>query len=164
MRHLSKAELAHIERIYAGGIKTSEVVSIFRHRAPFGESALRKYVQLGILPKSMRVGRRGQYRGSNGLYSVQIVRLINDIKKAIDQGITLKEIRLSHIGLSGRISALNAACDAVFEHFRESVSKLTITTKQRAALLQRLDDRQRALREHCDALGAMARRALAIRR
>ena len=33
----------------------------------FSEATLRKYVQLGLLPRSVRVGRKGKHQGSQGI-------------------------------------------------------------------------------------------------
>jgi hypothetical protein len=110
MGALTTTELRRIEHKFEAGIRSGAVVEIFQgkgHR--FSEASLRKYVQLGLLPKSRRVGIRGRHRGSSGLYPVTVVRLINDIKLALDKGATLEEVRFGIVGLASEIDVLSRA-------------------------------------------------------
>ena len=64
-------EIERVERERAGGITSGEVVRLFEARgAKLSASTFRKYVQLGLLPRSRRVGRKGKHTGSTGLYPV----------------------------------------------------------------------------------------------
>jgi DNA-binding transcriptional MerR regulator len=99
-------------------------VGVFKEKGErFSEATLRKYVQLSLLPKSRRVGTRGKHRGSSGLYPVSVVRLINDIKRSLEAGATLEELRYSHVGLVGDVHALRCASEQVTERFLVAVSK-----------------------------------------
>ena len=65
-------ELAEIERSRPQGLTSRQIVDLFETRGiRFSEATLRKYVQLGLLPRSVRVGRKGKHRGSCGLYPAQ---------------------------------------------------------------------------------------------
>ena len=89
---LTAAELRRIEDKFPAGLGSAQVIALFQEKGErFSEATLRKYVQIGLLPKSHRVGTRGRHRGSRGSYPVVIVRLINDIKRALDGGATLDE-------------------------------------------------------------------------
>jgi DNA-binding transcriptional MerR regulator len=145
MATLSASELRRIERQFAGGIKSISVVEIFRakgHR--FSAATLRKYVQLGLLPKSRRVGSRGRHRGSTGLYPVSIVRLVDDIKRALDDGATLEEVRFGDVALSGEVDALRRACDEVMGRFREAAVRLE-DRPRRSSLRRVLEAQNRAM-------------------
>ena len=121
---LSAAEIKKIEKRHLEGIGSAEVVAIFRDKGQrFSEATLRKYVQLGLLPKSRRVGARGRHRGSSGRYPVTIVRQINDIKRALDVGATLDEIRFGQVGLAGEVETLQRAMDRVIGCFREAITR-----------------------------------------
>src|SRR5687767_9039441 len=107
MSLLSVAEVKRIEGKHAEGISSADAVQVFVQKGErFSEATLRKYVQLGLLPKSRRVGARGRHRGSSGRYPVAIVRIINEVKKALEHGATLEEIRLSRVGLVGEVESL----------------------------------------------------------
>jgi DNA-binding transcriptional MerR regulator len=97
-------EIGRLERERAGGITSREVVRIFESRgARLSESTFRKYVQVGLLPRSRRVGRKGKHTGSTGLYPVEVVRRINLIKRMMAEGMTLEQIRGSFVGLKNQM-------------------------------------------------------------
>ena len=43
-------------------------------------------MQLGLLPRSVRVGRKGKHRGSQGLYPATVVRQIELVRRLMAQG------------------------------------------------------------------------------
>ena len=65
---LDERELLEIERTWPNGLTSRQIVDVFETRGiRFSEATLRKYVQLGLLPRSVRVGRKGKHRGSCGM-------------------------------------------------------------------------------------------------
>ena len=63
--------LSQLERTYAAGLTSVEILDVFAsHDVSMSEATLRKYVQLGLLPRSVRVGRKGKHQGSQGVYPV----------------------------------------------------------------------------------------------
>ena len=116
------AELRKIEKKYQDGISSAALVDLFaRKKERFSEPTLRKYVQLGLLPKSKRIGTRGRHRGSAGLYPVTVVRQIAKIKHELDKGATLEEIRLGTVGLAGEIATLERVYRNVQSRFIEAI-------------------------------------------
>jgi len=104
MDFLSDIELGRLERERAGGITSGEVVRLFEARgARLSASTFRKYVQLGLLPRSRRVGRKGKHAGSTGLYPVAVVRRIALIKRMMAEGYTVEDIRASFVTVRKRI-------------------------------------------------------------
>jgi DNA-binding transcriptional MerR regulator len=102
---LPQSEIARLERERAGGITSREVVLLFSSRgARLSEGTFRKYVQVGLLPRSRRVGRKGKHTGSTGLYPVDVVRRIVLIKRMMAEGMTLEEIRGSFVALRNQLS------------------------------------------------------------
>ena len=74
---LEAAELQAVEAQAPEGISSSEVIGLFQARGiKLSEATFRKYVQLGLLPTSKRVGRKGKHRGSRGVYPVSVVRSV----------------------------------------------------------------------------------------
>lgn len=101
---LQPEEIERIEQDRPGGITSREVVRMFEARgAKLSESTFRKYVQLGLLPRSRRVGRKGKHTGSTGVYPVEVVRRINLIKRMMIEGMTIEDIRGSFVPLKNRL-------------------------------------------------------------
>jgi len=143
MSSLRVSELRHIERQYAEGIKSAAIVQIFQSKGyRFSEATLRKYVQLGLLPKSKRVGIRGRHRGSAGLYPVGIIRLVDGIKTALDKGATLEQVRLGDVGLASELEVLRHKTLEVLARFEEATAQVP-NAKQRGALKKLVDKERR---------------------
>ncbi len=122
---LDAAELAAIEQSHADGISSQAVIALFTERGVrLSEATFRKYVQLGLLPTSRRVGRKGKHRGSRGVYPVSVVRRINLIKRLMDEGMTLEEIRDSFISIQNDIEQIRDAFEALFGHVGDRVGRL----------------------------------------
>ncbi len=101
---LSLDEIARVERDHAAGITSGQVVRLFESRgARLSAATFRKYVQLGLLPRSRRVGRKGKHAGSTGLYPVAVVRRIALIKRMMAEGYTVDDIRGSFVTLRNRL-------------------------------------------------------------
>jgi hypothetical protein len=91
---LSDAELRAIEDTYPKGITAVQIVEVFTSRGmKLSEASFRKYIQLGLLPRSRRVGRKGKHRGSLGVYPAKTVRRINTVKRLMAEGHTIEEIQ-----------------------------------------------------------------------
>jgi DNA-binding transcriptional MerR regulator len=101
---LQHTEIERVERERAAGITSGEVVRLFESRgARLSAATFRKYVQLGLLPRSRRVGRKGKHTGSSGLYPVSVVRRIAVIKRMMAEGYTVEDIRGSFVMVRNRL-------------------------------------------------------------
>src|SRR5579885_111604 len=77
-------ELSRIEREHGEGLTSEQIVDLFtRRNLRFTEATLRKYVQLGLLPRSRRGAIAGAQRGSQGLYPATVVRRIQHLKSLL---------------------------------------------------------------------------------
>lgn len=104
MDYLDVTEIEHVERERAAGITSGEVVRLFESKgARLSASTFRKYVQVGLLPRSRRVGRKGKHTGSTGLYPVSVVRRIAVIKRMMAEGYTVEDIRGSFVTVANRL-------------------------------------------------------------
>src|ERR1700756_919543 len=93
---LEDRELDEIERAWPDGMTSRQIVDVFETRGiRFSEATLRKYVQLGLLPRSVRVGRKGKHRGSCGLYPAFVIRRVNTVKGMMAEDRTIEEIQRS---------------------------------------------------------------------
>lgn len=139
MALLSEGEIKKLEKKHAAGISSADIVNAFASRGErFSEATLRKYVQLGLLPRSQRVGTEGRNRGSSGIYPIKTVRLVNAIKRALEDGATLSEIRLSAIALEGDLVMIRQCCEHMMGRLTEVVDQEADRNK-RAALRKERD-------------------------
>ncbi len=85
MGFINEKAIAAIEAQSPQGLTSAELLELCeRYGKPLSEASLRKYVQLGLLPRSVRVGEKGKHRGSKGIYPVRIVRLLVLIRELMD--------------------------------------------------------------------------------
>lgn len=111
----SEAELQAIEARHPNGMSVQQVVDAFVGRgARLTEATFRKYVQLGLAPRSIRVGRKGKHRGSQGLYPSTAVRQIDHIRRLMGQGITMDEIQREFLFVRGDVDALERQLERVY--------------------------------------------------
>ncbi len=104
MDYMDQTEIERVERERAAGITSGEVVRLFESKgARLSASTFRKYVQVGLLPRSRRVGRKGKHTGSTGLYPVSVVRRIAVIKRMMAEGYTVEDIRGSFVTVANRL-------------------------------------------------------------
>ena len=62
----SEAELDDVEQSHPTGMNVQQIVDVFASQGRgITEATFRKYVQLGLLPRSVRVGREGKARGDD---------------------------------------------------------------------------------------------------
>jgi hypothetical protein len=93
---LDERELLEIERTWPNGLTSRQIVDVFETRGiRFSEATLRKYVQLGLLPRSVRVGRKGKHRGSCGMYPAHVIRRVNAVKGMMAADQTIEDIQKS---------------------------------------------------------------------
>ncbi len=105
MTPISQEALEQVEREHARGLTSAEILTLLEgFGLKFSEATLRKYVQLGLLPRSVRVGRKGKHTGSQGLYPATIVRQIFAIKDMMAENLTIEETSRSSRRGSPRFS------------------------------------------------------------
>lgn len=86
--------LRTLEERFPRGVTSAQVVAFFQEQGVrLSEATFRRYVQLGFLPRCRRVGRKGRNRGSQGIYPVVVVRRLREVKRLLDEGLTIDEIR-----------------------------------------------------------------------
>jgi hypothetical protein len=118
----SEDELDELERSFPDGMNVQQIVDVFVERgARLTEATFRKYVQLGLLPRSVRVGRKGKHRGSQGLYPATAVRQIDHIRRLMAQGFTIEEIQREFLFVRGDIDALGRQLDRVYTAIEDAL-------------------------------------------
>src|SRR5712692_743774 len=113
-----------LEEQHAQGISAAQIVDFFAPKGvKLAQATFRKYVQLGLLPRSRRVGEKGKHRGSHGLYPASAVRRISLIKSLMDEGMTLEEIRGSFIFFRGQLDGVERALDDLFAALDKAIAE-----------------------------------------
>jgi DNA-binding transcriptional MerR regulator len=157
-RLLEPEELERIERDFAGGLPARQILEIFQPRGvQLSEATFRKYVQVGLLPRSRRVGRKGKHQGSRGLYPVESVRRINAIKKMMAEGHTLEDIKRSFLFHKNHIDQLERGLSEMFDGFQEQLKERAFGSEYRRTLeeeLATLRERARELMKDVARLGS----------
>ena len=112
---IDDATLERIEKQHARGLTSAEILDVFaRHDVQLSEATLRKYVQLGLLPRSVRVGQKGKHKGSQGIYPVGVVRQILAIKQMMAQSFTIEQIQRQFLFVRSDLQQLGHILDAIF--------------------------------------------------
>ncbi len=114
-------EVLSVEQAHPQGMTSAEVVDAFVGRGiRFSEATFRKYVQLGLLPRSHRVGSKGKHKGSRGIYPAGTVRQINEIRRMMSENYTIEEIKQRFAFVGGDIEELRRLLERVIERLEES--------------------------------------------
>ncbi len=110
--------LGQLEQQHPEGIGVQQVVDAFARRGHrLTEATFRKYVQLGLLPRSVRVGRKGKHRGSQGLYPASVIRQIEQLRRLMAQGYTIDEIQRNFLFVGSEIEGIRQRADRIFTAF-----------------------------------------------
>jgi DNA-binding transcriptional MerR regulator len=126
-------ELDTIEREHPQGLTSVEILEAFASRGiKLSEATLRKYVQLGLLPRSVRVGRKGKHQGSQGMYPATVVRQIQRIKEMMAQDFTIEEIQREFLFVRGEIEDLERSLGNVFDALKSASKEKRSDTTGRA--------------------------------
>jgi len=114
--------LKQIESQHKDGLTSAEILDVFgEFGIPLSEATLRKYVQLGLLPRSVRVGRKGKHRGSQGMYPVSIIRQVLQIKEMMAQSYTIEEIQKEFLFIRSDLQQLERTLEGIFKTLDEAL-------------------------------------------
>lgn len=155
----SDAELQAIEEKNPDGFSSGEIVDAFsRQGVKFSEATFRKYIQLGLLPRSRRVGRKGKHKGSKGIYPAGIVRQINEIKLMMSLDYTIEDIRRHFAFVGGEVEELRALLAKILSRLDESVSDNGIGSYAKVSLTTQIAEVRESSDTIVGKLEGMARR------
>jgi hypothetical protein len=112
---LTESDLRRVEQKRPDGLTSSEILQVFAtFGIPLSEATLRKYVQLGLLPRSVRVGRKGKHQGSQGIYPVSVVRQIWQIKQMMANDYTIEQIQRQVLFMRSDLALLERTLGGIF--------------------------------------------------
>lgn len=131
----SEAELAELERRAPDGVSSAEIIRLFQARGvKLSEGTFRKYVQLGLLPRSKRVGKKGKHKGSKGIYPTTIVRQITAIKRMMAEGLTIEQIQRSWLRFRPRIEGIESDIGELLDEMTRELEEPHFDTAQHGRL------------------------------
>ncbi|MBN1654877.1 MAG: hypothetical protein JXA30_14000 [Deltaproteobacteria bacterium] len=158
---LTEAELTEFEKSNPDGITTQQIVDIFAAKGErITEATFRKYVQLGLLPRSVRIGRKGRHRGSQGIYPATIIRRIDLVRSLMAQGLTIDEIQRDFPFLAGDIEDLSHRFKRVFSSIELAVAKEVQSSTSDQVVLRALNEARAAAEDLLNKLRSIEGRLL----
>jgi DNA-binding transcriptional MerR regulator len=161
---LSDRDLRQIEKDYADGLTAVQVVDIFTQRGVrFSEATFRKYVQMNLLPRSRRVGRKGKHQGSLGLYPATTVRRINAIKQLQAENYTIEDIQRQFLRYRDEIESIERSLGVVLGGFEEEMGAPHFDAETRKTLKRELAEARRTAEELMRRIEGIERRVNAPR-
>lgn len=132
---LSSRELSDIERRFPEGLSSKQIIELLAARGePLTEATLRKYVQLGLLPRSRRVGEKGKHRGSRGIYPVEVIRRIDEVRRAMVSGETLEELAQKTQAVRAKLASVRVSVHEVLDAAQIDLSRGELDRLQKISL------------------------------
>jgi DNA-binding transcriptional MerR regulator len=145
---LSEDDLLQIERDAPSGLTSRQIVDVFTSRGiRFSEATLRKYVQLGLLPHSVRVGQKGKHQGSRGFYPATVVRRVNLVKGMMAENLTIEEIQRSFLRFKDEIDGIEKSLRSLIGSFEREARGPRLPEARRNELEREIVDAKRAAGE-----------------
>src|SRR6187401_1969638 len=124
LQRISDEALEALEREHEQGITSAEILDIFAaHDIKFSEATLRKYVQLGLLPRSTRVGQKGKHQGSHGVYPVHVFRALLRIREMLAESYTIEEIRRDFLFARNELEQFEHILACLFKALTRAVER-----------------------------------------
>jgi hypothetical protein len=161
---LTAAEIRAVEDAYPDGLTAVQIVDVFMRRGlRFSEASFRKYVQVGLLPRSRRVGRKGKHKGSLGLYPPKTVRRINEVKRLMGEGYTIDEIGAQFLHFTDLIENLDEAVAGLCGELDAAVTAPDLDVATRRALARDVAQARQLAAELVERLTQVTHRVAAPR-
>ena len=144
---LDERALASIEASHPDGLTSQAILdALDGTRFAISEATLRKWVQLGLLPRSVRVGRKGKHQGSQGIYPVSVVRQIRRIKEMMSQDFTIEEIQREFLFARGDLEEAERTLARVIDQLDRAIDERAGQTAAKS-LRRQLDEAREVARK-----------------
>lgn len=144
MTPVPNAELERIERDYAEGVTSAQLLELLAGLGiKISEPTFRKYVQLGLLPRSRRVGQKGKHKGSQGIYPISAIRRILEIKALMESDLTLEEIANRVLKFRAHLDQLDESLGNLVDAFLLELRRPGLADDSRRALSREIKDLER---------------------
>ncbi len=139
-RFLDDKVLAEIEAESPAGLTAAQIIEAFIRRGiHLSEATFRKYVQLGLLGRSRRIGRKGKHQGSLGVYPATTVRRVNAIKQMMAAHYTIEDIQRSFLRFTEEIEAHKRSVAQLLDGFATELKAGKFPAERRRSLSRELE-------------------------
>lgn len=123
---LDEEILARIEKSHANGLSSQAILdTLDGTNCKISEATLRKWVQIGLLPRSVRVGRKGKHQGSQGIYPVSVIRQIKRIKEMMALDYTIEEIQREFLFARAEIEETERTLARAIDNLERAINQRT---------------------------------------
>jgi len=140
MKALETETLRDFEGSHPQGATSIEIIAVLAQMGiRVSEATLRKYVQLGLLPRSRRVGTKGRHQGSWGLYPPWTARQVVEVKRLLAEGRTIQEIAAGYASIFARCKEAGEALQAIRERLQALRSRDTVDLRKVNELLDMIE-------------------------
>ena len=139
-RFLDEKVLTEIEQGSPAGLTAAQIIEAFIRRGiHLSEATFRKYVQLGLLGRSRRIGRKGKHQGSMGVYAATTVRRVNAIKQMMAAHYTIEDIQRSFLRFTEEIEAQKRGIAQLLDGFTAELGAGQFPAERRRALSREIE-------------------------
>ena len=140
-KELTAEALYKIESRYCEGITSSQIIDLLsQYGMKISEPTFRKYIQLGLLPRSRRVGVKGKHKGSYGVYPAETVRRIRKIRKMMNKDNTLEDIQKKFVKFENKTDDLESAILAILMRYEKEIKKKQFNLINKEKIKNELQD------------------------
>ena len=141
-------DIQELEERYPDGVSSADILRVFRKcGVRLSEGTFRKYVQLGLLSRSKRIGKKGKHQGSIGLYPTSILRQILAIKRMMSEGLTIEQLQKSWLRFRPRIESIEADIAEFIEELEREMEGPHFETQRRERLADQIVETRREARD-----------------
>jgi hypothetical protein len=152
------------DRAHPDGAMCQAILDFFgTHGVAISEATFRRYVKLGLVPRSVRIGRKGKHRGSCGLYPVGTAAQVNEIRRLTHGDVTIDDLVNSHFLFQKEIASADRQLAGIFDAMAASIANASVTSSERAALSAEERALRKLSRDLLKRLGALGTRISPIR-
>ena len=139
-RFLEEKVLTELEQQSPTELTAAQIIEAFIRRGiHLSEATFRKYVQLGLLGRSRRIGRKGKHQGSLGVYPATTVRRVNAIKQMMAAHYTIEDIQRSFLRFTEEIEAQKRGLAQLLDGFATELRAGQFPAERRRALAKELE-------------------------
>ncbi|MBI3074250.1 MAG: hypothetical protein HYY84_19245 [Deltaproteobacteria bacterium] len=164
LRFVAAEACRDFDREHPEGASCQAILEFFGARGvALSEATFRRYVKLGLVPRSVRVGRKGKHRGSSGLYPVGTATQVNDIRRLTHGDVTIEDLVNSHFLFQKEIAAAGRQLDAIFDAMVASIASAPTSARSRAELANEERALRKLSRDVLKRLGALGTRISPLR-
>lgn len=157
---LDEDALVAFEQRHPDGLSAAQIVDGFvAGGVHLSEATFRKWVQLGLLPRSRRVGRKGKHQGSMGIYPPETVRRIAAIKRRMSEGLTVEEIGRA-LRFRDEVGAIGRRLAELFRAFGDELEASRLSATERRVAARQLAALEKQGAELVERIGELERRVV----